>query len=381
MVNVNANSINPAILTEWSAIHRRIADSPAALYAEQVTTQLANEISNLDEHEAAIGLAFRVDAIIARFSVDDYFARKDEQRGTEHLVELKLQAQQAKRARRAKQDALWATQQKSIVGDTLLIKVEHPDGHVVWKVPAADTEFVKSVLPVFAKRLPDLELPEAGELRRLRNNLQRNRWRLTKERRAELEVQIDDAKARLTRAQSRTPITRYAIFTTISGRDVGVHRLYVRCDDDEKVSAFDGDLTNFCTVRAKCAVTKNFGYTQKQLDDPEFMSRHEDKAVPNLYIISSDGNMSHGRMQSDFEQDGIVLRLDDPDYVEGSSTPMLPNADLGTRAGVFGSIRDAGKYRPLTAQEDGIDFTEYKAPVSVQAKRAAEALALMFGDK
>ena len=96
---MNNQTLNPAILTNWSAIQRRIAESPAVPYAEQVTTQLADEISSLDEHEATIGLAFWVDAIIARFPLDGYFAHV--LWGTDRLSELQQHQKETAYAREA----------------------------------------------------------------------------------------------------------------------------------------------------------------------------------------------------------------------------------------------------------------------------------------
>lgn len=197
-------------------------------------------------------------------------------------------------------EILWQEKQSDIEHNNgiLLIKVAHPDGPVIWKVPAKDSEFVKNVLPVFAKRLEDLELPEAAELRRLKTKLSRDRWRLTPERRADLEKQIEDAEAALERAKAREPIPRYGIYKTLSGRDVGVHRLYMRCDDGEKVSAFDNDLTNYCTVKVRYEVQRNFGLTDKQ--QRALAPIYAESTVRNLYIVSSDSNPSHERSQADF---------------------------------------------------------------------------------
>jgi hypothetical protein len=236
----------------------------------------------------------------------------------------------------------WYEKQKDIVrqGDTLLISV----GPAVWKVPAKDEQFVKDTLPVFHKRLPDLELPEAAEVHQLQKSLRANHWKLKPTDREAHERKIEDAKSRLERAKSREPIPRYGIYKTLSGRDVGVHRLYLSCDDDEKVSAFDGDLTNFCDVPIRYEVQRNFGLTERQ--QKALAPIYAESTVRNLYIVSSGNNPSHWRMQGDFERDGIVLS--DPD---NAGRPIQANADLGTRVGTPHGVQDAGKYRQPTAQE------------------------------
>jgi len=276
-------------------------------------------------------------------------------------------------------EILWHEKQSDIEHNngTLLIKVPHPNGVVIWKVPARDSEFVKSILPVFSKKLPDLELPEAAELRRLKTKLSCDRWRLTPERRADLEKQIEDAEAALERAKARERIPRYGIFKTVEGRDVAVHRLYLRCDDDEKVSAFDGDMTNFCDVPLRYEVKRNFGLTEHQ--QKVVAPIYAESTVRNLYVISSDSNPSHGRMQGDFERDGIKP-LNDPENT--GSTSVRPNADLGARAGTPYGIQDAGSYRHPTAKEieaGGIDALgqidrHIPRPVSASLRRAGEAL-------
>ena len=241
----------------------------------------------------------------------------------------------------------WYELQENITrnNDTLLIKVPHPDGPVIWKVPAKDSEFVKNVLPAFAKRLEDLEFPEAAELRKLQKRLAKNSWRLNPQQRADLDKEIEAVKARLERAKSREPIPRYGIYKTLNGRDVGVHRLYLRCHDDEKVSAFDGDLTNFCDVPIRYEVQRNFGLTERQ--QKAVAPIYAESTVRNLYIVSSGDNPSHRRIQSDFERDNLVLSADP----ENVGRPVQPNADLGARTGTPYGIQDAGKYRKPTAAE------------------------------
>jgi len=267
-------------------------------------------------------------------------------------------------------------------GDTLLIRVKHPDGVVVWKILARDEEFVKNTLPVFAKRLEPTEPIEAAELRRLENKLSRDSWKLKPADRGTLEQDIEDAKAALERAKAREPVPRYGIYKTLHGRDVGVHRLYLRCGDDEQVAAFDDDMTNYCTVKVRCRVLHNFEFSEKQLANevPKNIARqYEDRLVPNLYIVSSDSNPSKRRSQTDFERDGIVPKTDLENIW---ATPVRPNADLGTRAGTPYGTQDAGRFRPPTAkeiEEAGIDaigqFDRHKpAPISARLRSAEEVI-------
>jgi hypothetical protein len=241
----------------------------------------------------------------------------------------------------------WYELQENITRNngTLLIKVAHPDGAVIWKVPARDAEFVKNVLPVFAKRLPDLKLSETAELHQLQKSLRANHWKLKPTDREAHERKIEDAKSRLERAKSREPIPRYGIYKTLNGRDVGVHRLYLRCHDDEKVSAFDGDMTNYCDVPIRYEVQRNFGLTERQ--QKALAPIYAESTVRNLYIVSSGDNPSHRRIQNDFERDNLVLSADP----ENVGRPVQPNADLGARTGTPHGVQDAGKYRQPTSQE------------------------------
>jgi hypothetical protein len=216
----------------------------------------------------------------------------------------------------------WHEKQNDIIrqGDTLLIKVAHPDGAVIWKIPAKDAEFVKNALPVFAKALPPLEPFEAAELRSLQNKRRRDRWRLKPAERETLEREIENAKAVLERAKSREPIPRYGIYKTIEGRDVGVHRLYLNAREDEQASAFDGDMTNFCAVPLRYKVQRNFGLTEHQ--QKKLAPVYRETRVPNLFILSSESNPSHARMQSDFERN--VILADDPEQAANVRPNDIP---------------------------------------------------------
>jgi hypothetical protein len=377
---LNANSLHPAILKNFEAIKQRIADAGASLFEDSVLQELAADLNRLglDEHEAETDdprfcLGFRVDTLCRKYvqpNIASYCADVDLRRNTEQLTALQKEVKQAKQARKEKQNALWTAQQKEIVGDILFVKLEHPDGPVIWKVPAADSAFVKSCLPVFVKRLPPLAPQEAGELRRLKKKLRVNSWRLTKERRAELTNEIAAAESALSRAKTRPPALRYAIFTAINGKDVSVHRLYCCCDDDEQVASFDGDMTNFCKIKTKSVVARNFGLTPKQIADPKFMDRYEGKTIHNLYVVSSTDNPAHKRTQADFERDGIVT-----DAPEDYSIPIEPNADLGKRTQVFGQIQDCGKFWPLAPYE-----TVCTDEPASRKREVGEALAALFGE-
>jgi hypothetical protein len=130
-------------------------------------------------------------------------------------------------------------------------------------------------------------------------------------------------------------------------------------------------MTNFCKVKTKSVVARNFGLTPAQTADPKFMARYEGKAMNNLYVVSSTGNPNHGRTQGDFERNGI-LTTDDP---EGFSIPVEPNADLGKRTGVYGTIQDAGKFRPLAPHE-----TVCTDEPASRKREVGEALAALFGE-
>ncbi|MGB6776927.1 MAG: hypothetical protein WBE45_21345 [Terriglobales bacterium] len=289
--------------------------------------------------------------------LNEYFERAIQQFAVEFFneqMQLASEQEESESQQLIDREIEWYEKQKDIVrqGDTLLISV----GPAVWKVPAKDSEFVKNVLPVFAKNLEDLEPPEAAEVRKLQKSLRANRWRLKPSDREAQERDIEDAKSRLERAKTREPIPRYGIYKTLSGRDVGVHRLYVRCGDDEKVSAFDGDLTNFCDVPIRYEVQRNFGLTERQ--QKALAPIYAESTVRNLYIVSSGSNPAHERSQGDFERDGIVPSADP----ENARVPIQPNADLGTRTGTPYGVQDAGTYRqPIAAEieEGGMDSIGY----------------------
>jgi hypothetical protein len=232
-------------------------------------------------------------------------------------------------------EVAWYEKQKDIErsGYTLLIKV----GDAVWKIPARDEQFVRDVLPIFAKALPPLKPVEADELRTLQKKLSRDRWRLKPADREALERDIEDAKARLERAKTREPIPRYGIYKTIEGRDVGVHRLYLNAQEDEQVSAFDGDLTNFGTVPLRYEVKRNFGLTEHQ--QKKLAPVYRETLVPNLYTVSSDSNPSHERMQSDFERN--IILATDPEQaanVRPNDTPTPISPRLRRAGEAFDSL-------------------------------------------
>ncbi len=261
-------------------------------------------------------------------ALNEYFENAIREFAVQHFKERMEQATEREAAENAEylsREIAWYEKQKDIVrqGDILLISV----GPAVWKIPAKDEQFVRDVLPVFAKTLPPLEPPEAAELRRVQKKLSRDRWRLKPADREALEKDIENAKAALERAQNRAPVPRYGIYKTVEGRDVGAHRLYLRCDDDEKVAAFDGDLTNFCNVPLRYEVQRNFGLTEHQRK--QLAPIYRETVVPNLYVISSVSNPAHGRMQADFERDRIIL-TDNPESAQAgvisndNATAMSP---------------------------------------------------------
>jgi hypothetical protein len=314
--------------------------------------------------------------------IDEFLVRTAEKRGREHFIELTKQITQERldaKAADAEREALWKKQETVRQGDVLLIKVTHPDGHVIWKVPASAEEFVKSALPVFAKRLESVEPQEASELRELQRNLRLNRWRMRKPERESLESQIEDTRARLERGKRRTPLPRYGIFKTLAGRDVGVHRLYLRCRDEEVCSSFNGDMCDFTDVGVRYRVKRNFGLTSDQIakNVPEKLAKqYEERVTCNLYIVSGDNNPSKARSQSDYERDGILVLTDNENFVEGQHIPIQPNADLGKQAQCFGRLVDCGKFLP----ERG-DAMLHEPKVTARMKRAGKALdALMKGE-
>jgi hypothetical protein len=399
----------------------QILEQCPIVYREQIEADVATFARTLDpgadpveidartvEHACALVERAKVayeTRVRQSFGIFEYIEKLNRRDGEEHFQELSQNVKAVANSAKRQRETFWQQKQKDIVhhNNVLLINIEHPSGTVIWKIPAADVEFVKNVLPVFAKRLEDLELPEAAELRKLQKSLRVNRWRMTPASRGDLEKQIEDAKACLERAKNRTPIPRFGIYKTIDGRDVGVHRLYLGCDEDEQVSAFDGDLTNYCTVKARCRVRRNFGFTEKQVEEevPKKIARqYEDRLLSNLYVVSSDRNPSHERMQADFESKSPVISLND--HVENWKPPISPNADLGAHAMCWGKIQDAGKFKRVTAAEiaqGGIDCIGYierpvtedvdqllfepkkPAPKSARLQRAGKILDLLLGSQ
>jgi hypothetical protein len=217
----------------------------------------------------------------------------------EHFAGMLEQAAEQEDLRNAEylsREIAWLEKQKDIErnGDVLLIKIEHPDGPVIWKIPARDAEFVKGVLPVFARR-------------------------------------VKGSKSE----------RRYALYKSLNGVEVAVHRLYLNARYDEQVHAFDSDLTNFCDVTVRYQVERNFGLTahQREIVAPQYAER----TCRNLYLTNAPDNPSYQRAQNDFERDRVTLVKD---ISRTKPHPIQANADLCTKVGTPHGPQDAGKHIP-----------------------------------
>jgi hypothetical protein len=234
------------------------------------------------------------------------------------LLEQTAEREAAENEEYLSREIAWYEKQKDIVrqGDILLINV----GDAVWKLPAIHTEFVKRVLPIFARRLKGSE-------------------------------------------------TRYALYKSMDGVEVAVHRLYLQAGPEEQIHAFDGDLTNFCDVKVRYEVERNFGLTPPQ--QTILAQQYAESTCHNLYLSNSTDNPSYARAQTDFERDCLVM-VGDVSRIK--RRPIEPNADLAARAGTPYGVQRTGRFAPLRpAEMTGVDRFVPRT-VSVRYLRAAAEL-------
>ena len=220
-------------------------------------------------------------------------------------------------------------------GDVALIEVANEDEHAVWRVPASALEWALSLFPVTLRRLPDLESPEAYEIRKLK--------RQAKSLPSQFNVfarEIEELEA----AQSRVypPVPRHRLVKYQDGEEIPVHRSFVNAESADEVEAVDGDYLNFTTT--KIDVTVRLLPNPKARANPELVW-NEAKTVQNLRIVNN------AEAQQKFEQAVLQAKYDPSGNIK-TKLRVQPNADLGTRTGVEGGrVADCGVHRPLTAQE------------------------------
>lgn len=220
-------------------------------------------------------------------------------------------------------------------GDVALIEVANEDEHAVWRVPVCSLEWALSLYPLTLRRLPDLESPEAYEIRKLK--------RQAKSLPSQFNVfaqEIEELEA----AQSRAypPVPRYRLVKYQDGEEIPVHRSFVNAGSADEVEAVDGDYLNFTTT--KIDVTVRLLPNPKARANPELVW-NEAKTVQNLRIVNN------AEAQQKFEQAVLQAKYDPSGNIK-TKLRVQPNADLGTRTGVEGGkVADCGVHRPLNAQE------------------------------
>jgi len=229
----------------------------------------------------------------------------------------------------------------AINGDTALILVVDGPDHVVWQVPAAKLEWALNLYPVFLKRLPDLELPESAQCRRLQAQLKKRFPFMTPEQRQAVLCQIEELRAMELR--SFAPIPRFTLMKYAGGEEFAVHRLFLDAGLKDVVESVDGNYTNFTTVTvsrtyAPADVTDGLGISNGNRPTIEI----EEVTVPNLYIVHSDES------QKDFE-DAFLQVKKTPQGDINTHLPIQPNATW--RAGCHGQVVDAGTFDPLTPDD------------------------------
>lgn len=103
-------------------------------------------------------------------------------------------------------------------GAVALIEVIDGPDHVVWRVPASRLTWALSMYPVFLKRLPDLEQPEAAQVRRLKYQLKTRLPFLTLGQQQAIVLQLGELSAMERRAYA--PVPRFMLIKYTGGRAV-----------------------------------------------------------------------------------------------------------------------------------------------------------------
>jgi hypothetical protein len=244
----------------------------------------------------------------------------------------------------------------TVNGDIALIAVGDEHHHAVWKIPVAHLEWALSLFPVTLKRLPQLELPQLKEIRRLRLKLQKSPWFSAAVRQTFLD-EIADLETEATRTFDPAP--RYSLVKSIDGRQRAVHRLFLGVDDICEVQAINDDFLDFTSVPYRVTVTPvpMAGLAVGKYRRPPQVEIVEDVMIPNLQIVNS------LKVQKDFEESHLQVKL--TPYGDPQRTLRVqPNASWKT--GVCGHIADCGPSAPITPEEAtmaGLDGVEVRSDI------------------
>jgi hypothetical protein len=236
-------------------------------------------------------------------------------------------------------------------GETALISVGDAGTFAVWRVPVSCLEWALNLHPVSLKKLPPVESPEQAEIRRLKRRIRTRRPFLTPGQLSALEQKIERLEAADRRAYA--PVPRYQLVKYADGREVPVHRLYLDAGAADEVDAIDGDFLNYTTTKVRVTVEPvvESGLTiVKGTTRPKTWS--EEVTVQNLRIVNSadaQNGFEESHLQMKYTPQGDIRECR-PDLNQvRPALPVQPNATW--RAGRFGQVVDAGKFDPLTPEE------------------------------
>jgi hypothetical protein len=263
-----------------------------------------------------------------------------------------------------------------VTGDLALIDLGGNPARI-WRLPAKDLVWAKSIFPFHVHIIPPLESPEFTELRSMRAKLRSRR--LGDNERRTLEQRVKGLSAKISMGDVTKMPERYGLYKTIGGKEVSVARLYLRADIGEDVDALDGNMLNFGNVSSATIIRPLYRdgiALTPGIVDPENPERYiSAEEVPNLYLTASSHNPRHMRTvpteefdkaipQQKFEAGFLPVLYRDggplsPTAVDehGELTPVETgertpgNEDLGARVGVYGGVQDAGGFRPLSKKE------------------------------
>ena len=250
-------------------------------------------------------------------------------------------------------------------GTTALIPVGNDDAHGIWKLPVVQLGWARSIMPVFLKRLPDLEPVEAARQRQIKHQSHYMKAKLSSEQMKNFEKELKDLDEQVSRLYK--PVPRYCLMKWTSRRDIPVHRMYVGVlDEGAEVTAIDGDFLNFCPVKVRIIL--------EPVPDKDGIAGGRGKSSEsvvmrnNLQIVppSSELQINFERSMLQFKWTdkhddvvasnavdawGNVVWAGKPQSGKTGGLTIQPNWDLGKRTGVYGRIEDCGKSAPATEHE------------------------------
>jgi len=254
-------------------------------------------------------------------------------------------------------------------GTTALIQVGDDTAHGIWKIPASQLSWAKEMMPVFLKRLPDLEPPELKRQREIRHQARYMKRKLSQEQLKSFEQELADLDAQVARLYP--PVPRFCLMRWTPKRDIPVHRLFTGVDDDTEIEPIDGDFLNYCTVKVQVTldpvadedgIAGGRGTTETRIIEvnnfrivpmsPDKQEKFEDGHFQYRYVVNKNGI--------------------ETSEVDESPLRVRPNADLGRRTGVEGRIEDCGAFHPLTARET----IKFGLQPEIQSTRLAERQAV-----